>query len=110
MAKKKNFIVRYFENFGLKQISEILLGVGLIALIVSLFFTEQVEFAKIFMSITLLIVAIAFALCVVRHVLVIVDKKVNRRSPEFKSAVINTVISGLFFLVALFGCIFGFCS
>jgi hypothetical protein len=110
MAKKKNFIVRYFENFGLKQISEILLFVGLITLCVSLFFTEQVEFARIFMSTTLAVVAFAFALCVVRHVLVLTNKKINHRSPEYKGAMINVVIAGIFFIVALVGCIIGFNS
>ncbi|MBE5732907.1 MAG: hypothetical protein E7353_07760 [Clostridiales bacterium] len=110
MAKKKNFIVRYFSNFGLKQISELLLFAGLIALIVSLFFTEQVEFARVFMSVTLAVVAFAFALCLVRHLRVVFNKKINHRSPEWKSAVVNTVVAGLFFAVALFGCIFGFCS
>ncbi len=110
MAKKKNFIVRYFSNFGLKQISEILLFIGLVTLIVSLFFTEEVEFARIFMSITLAVVAFAFALCLVRHLLVVFNKKINHRSPEFKNAVVNAIIAGLFFAVALFGCIFGFCS
>ncbi|MBO5224235.1 MAG: hypothetical protein J6C23_06970 [Clostridia bacterium] len=109
MAKKKNFIARYFEGFGLKQISEILLFIGLIALIVSLFFTEQVEFARIFMSVTLGVVALAFALATLRHVLVLLNKKINHKSPEYKSAIVNTVIAGLFFAVALFGCIYGFC-
>lgn len=110
MAKKKNFIARYFENFGLKQISEILLFIGLIALIVSLFFTQQVEFARIFMSITLSVVALAFALAVLRHVLVLTNKKVNRRSPEFKNALVSVIVAGIFMLVSLFGAIFGFCS
>ena len=108
MAKKKNFIVRYFSNFGIKQISEILLFIGMVALIVSLFFTEQVEFAKIFMGITLAVVAFASALCVVRHVLIVVNKKINRRSPEFKHAVIALVASAILFALCVFGSIYAF--
>ena len=110
MAKKKNFIARYFSNFGIKQISEILIVIGLIALIVSLFFTEEVQFAKIFMGVTLAVVALAFALNIIRNVLVITDKKVNRRSPEFKHSVTMLVVSAIMFALCLFGCLFALLS
>ena len=107
---KKNFISRYFKNFSIKQISEILLFVGLIALIVSLFFTEEVEFAKIFMGITLGVVAIAFALCAVRYLLVITNKKINHRSPTYKHAIVVFVFAVIFFALCLFGCLFALLS
>ena len=110
MEKKKNFIARYFTNFGIKQISEILIFVGLIALIVSLFFIDQVEFAKIFMGVTLGVLALAYALGVIRHVLVITNKKVNRRSPEYKHSITMIVVTGIMFALCLFGCLFALLS
>lgn len=110
MAKRKNFIARYFKNFGLKQISEILLFIGLVALIVSLFFTEQVEFAKTFMAITIGVVALGFALGFARHLLVVLGKKLNRRSPEFKNALVNAIVSGALTLLAIVGLIIVICN
>ena len=106
MAKKKNFISRYFKNFSLKQVSEILLFVGLVALVVSLFFTEEVEFAQIFMGITLGVVALAFALCIIYNAIVLSNKKLNHRSPEYKQTVVALVFSAIAFAVCLFGCLY----
>jgi hypothetical protein len=72
-----------------------------------LFFTEQVEFARIFMSVTLAVVTVGFALCVYRHLRVVFNKKINRRAPEFKSALINAIVAGVFMIVALVGFIIG---
>ena len=107
---KKNFISRYFKNFSIKQVSEILLFVGLIALVVSLFFTEEVEFAQIFMGITLGVVAVGFALCVTRNAIVVASKKLNRRSPEYKQTVVALVFSAIAFAVCLFGCLYALLS
>lgn len=88
---KKNFIAKYFENFGLKQISQILLLVGAITLIVSLFLLNSVQGCVITAIIGSALIVIASAIGIVMHVLTIV--KTNRHRVEFKNAVANLVIA-----------------
>lgn len=98
-AKKRNFIQAYFSNFGIRQICDFLMLGGAIVLIVGICVSEIV------ITVGLGIYMVAALLAIVRSVLVLVSK-INHRSPEYKNAIINTVIMGVIFALALAGFIY----
>lgn len=98
-AKKRNFIQAYFSNFGIKQICDFLMVGGAIVLFVGIFVSEIV------VAIGMGIYLAATVLAIFRSVRVLCSK-INHRSPEYKNAIINTVIMGLIFVLALFGFIY----
>lgn len=100
MAKKKqNFISAYFSHFGLRQICDILMLVGGIVLIVGLCTTNLVAVIGLGFYI------VASAIAIFRSVKVLVSG-INKRSPEYKSSVINLVIMALIFALAVFGFVY----
>ena len=98
-AKKKNFIQAYFSDFGIRQICDFLMLGGAIVLLVGIFVSNIV------ITIGLGIYLAATVLAIFRSVRVLVSK-INHRSPEYKNAIINTVIMGVIFALALFGFIY----
>ena len=100
-AKKQNFIQAYFSDFGLRQICDFLMLGGAIVLIVGIFVSEIV------ITVGLAIYLVATGLAIFRSVRVLCSK-INHRSPEYKNAIINTVMMGVIFAVALFGFIYAF--
>ena len=98
-AKKRNFIQAYFSNFGVRQICDFLMLGGAIVLLVGIFVSNIV------IAVGLGIYIVATLLALYRSVRVLCSK-INRRSPEYKNAIINTVIMGLIFALALFGFIY----
>ncbi|MDE6398626.1 MAG: hypothetical protein K2L51_04835 [Clostridiales bacterium] len=98
-AKKKNFIQAYFSDFGIRQICDFLMLGGAIVLLVGVFVSEIV------ITVGLGIYLVATALAIFRSVRVLCSK-INHRSPEYKNAIINTVIMGVIFALALFGFIY----
>lgn len=98
-AKKKNFIQAYFSHFGIRQICDFLMLGGAIVLLVGIFTSEIV------IAVGLGIYLVATVLAIYRSVRVLCSK-INHRSPEYKNAIINTVIMGLIFGLALFGFIY----
>lgn len=106
MAEKKNAIAHYFENFGLKQICDIMMILGAVLLIVGLFVSiASVVASEIILGIGLGIYIIACILALVSTVKVLLSK-INRRSPEYKRAITNTVIMGVILALAIFGFVF----
>ena len=106
MAKgnKKNIFKSYFVPFGLGQVCDILMLLGAITLIVGLFVAiGNVEVSEILLLIGLIIYVVASVLAVLRAVLVLVNKEINHRSPEYKRAIANTVIMGVILALAVFG-------
>ena len=103
MAKKKNVFQRYFENFGLKQICDILMIVSLIVLIVGWILWQTTD----------MVLLIAFGLFVATSILSIVRclkvirLEPNKRSPERRAAVVNAIIMSIILAVALFALIWG---
>lgn len=97
--KKKNVFVRYFTPFGLRQVCDLVMLVGFVLLFVGLFTNDYVMLAG-FIS-----YAVGAAVSVVRCMLVVFSKTVNHRDPAYKSAIINAVIMGVLFALALFGII-----
>lgn len=98
-AKKKNFIQAYFSDFGVRQICDLLMLAGAIVLLVGIFVSEIV------ITVGLGIYLVATALAIYRSVRVLCSK-INHRAPEYKSAIVNTVIMGLIFALALAGFIY----
>lgn len=98
-AKKRNFIQAYFSDFGIRQICDFLMLGGAIVLFVGIFVSDLV------ITIGLGIYLVAIALAIFRSVRVLFSK-INHRSPEYKNAIINTVIMGVIFVLALFGFIY----
>ena len=95
--KKQNIFVRYFTPFGLRQICDIVMIVGVVLLIVGLFTVDGVLLAG-FIS-----YAIGSGLSVARCCLVVFSKTINHRDPAYKAAIINAAIMGVLFALAVFG-------
>ncbi|HEY8390855.1 MAG TPA: hypothetical protein VIL26_07930 [Clostridia bacterium] len=97
--RKRNFLTEYFRNFGLRQLIGLVMIACAIALIFGLIFKSEL---------TLLIAFSVYAavtfLSIFTSVLVMV--KNNRRSPEFKRAMVNMIIMLVIFALALFAAIF----
>lgn len=95
--KKKNVFVRYFTPFGLRQVCDLVMLAGFILLIVGLCTNDGVLLAGF----------ICYALgalgAIVRCCLVLFSKNINHRDPAYKSAIINVVIMGVLFALAVFG-------
>lgn len=98
-AKKQNFLQAYFSHFGIKQICDFLMLGGAIVLLVGIFVSELV------ITVGLGIYLVATALAIYRSVRVLCSK-INHRAPEYKNAIINTVIMVVIFALALFGFIY----
>ena len=102
---KKNFIAKYFENFSIKQVSDILLVLGIIAMIVALFIADLVEPATILIACASGVLVVAFGLGLTRHILNFVKIK-KRRHPEFNATLTNTIISSIGLIISIIGLIF----
>lgn len=98
-AKKQNFIAAYFSDFGLRQICDFLMLAGAIVLIVGLCTTEIV------LTIGFGIYAVASAIAIIRSVTVLLSK-INHRAPEYKNAIVNTIVMSVIFALTVFGFIF----
>ena len=98
-AKKRNFIQAYFSDFGIRQVCDFLIVGGAIVLLVGIFVSEIV------IAVGMGIYLAATALAIFRSVRVLCGK-INHRSPEYKNAIVNTVIMSLIFVLALFGLIY----
>ena len=86
-TKKQNIIARYFSDFGLRQICDILMIIGAITLIVGLFISlASVSVSLTILTVGLCIYIVASVLALVRTVLVLCSK-INHRSPEYLSLI-----------------------
>lgn len=103
MAKKKNVFQRYFENFGLKQICDIMMIVSLILLVVGWIIWKSTE---VVLLIAFGLFVLTAALSILRCVKIIKSEP-NKRSPERRAAIINAVIMAIIFAIALFAFIWG---
>lgn len=97
--RKRNFWAEYFRNFGLRQLVGLIMVACSIALIFGLIFKSEI---------TLLIAFSVYSVAALFSMLmsVITMIKNNRRSPEFKRAMINLIIMTVIFALALFAAIF----
>ena len=105
MAKKKsNIFRRYFENFGLKQICDILMIVSLVVLIVGWCICRTTE----------VVLQVAFGLFILTSLLGIIrcfgviHREPNKRSPERRAAIVSMVIMLVILAIAIFALIWSF--
>ena len=106
-GKKKNVFARYFSNFGLRQICDILMILGALTLLAGLFVAiSNYRASVVVLVIGLCIYIVGCVIALVRTVRVLVSKKINHRSPEYKKAIVNTVIMGIILALAVFGLIY----
>lgn len=103
--KNENMFKRYFANFGLKQICDLAMIVAALVLIAGLFTAiGSVTAANIIILVGLAMYAISSCLAVFLSVRVLLSK-INKRSPEYKRAIVNIVIMGVLFALSVFGVI-----
>ena len=103
MEKKKT---NYFSNFGLRQICDIAMLLGAVLVLVGLFVAlGSLKASHIILGIGLGVYIVATALSLVRTITVLVTVK-NHRNPEYKRAIVNTVIMGIIFAIAVFGFVY----
>jgi heme A synthase len=97
--RKRNFWAEYFKTFGLRQLVGLVMIACSIALIFGLIFKSEV---------TLLIAFSVYAAVAFLSVLMSIWTmlKNNRRSPEFKRAMVNLIIMVVILALALFAAIF----
>lgn len=99
VKKKRNVFVNYFTPFGLRQVCDLIMLVGVVLLIVGLFNFDGILLAGF------ICYGVGAALSIARCCLVLFSKKINHRDPAYKSAIINAAIMGVLFALALFGII-----
>ncbi len=97
VKKKQNAFVRYFVPFGLRQVGDLAMLVGGILLLIGLFTVEGVLIAGFIAYI------LGSGISIARCCTVLFSKSVNHRDPAYKSAIINIVIMGVLFALAVFG-------
>ena len=97
--KKQNVFVKYFTPFGLRQVCDILMLIGMVLLIVGLFNLDGVLLAGF------IVYMVGSGASVVRCCLTLFKKEVNHRDPAYKAAIINAAIMGVLFALSLFGMI-----
>ena len=100
--KRNNVFKEYFSEFGLRQICDIVMLVGAITIIVGLFVAiGSVSASEIILLVGIAIYIVASGLAITRAVLVLVSN-INHRAPEYKRAIVNTVIMSIIFALAVF--------
>ena len=102
VKKKQNVFVRYFVPFGVRQVGDLAMLIGGILLLIGLFTVEGVLIASFIAYI------LGSGISIARCCTVLFSKSVNHRDPAYKSAIINIVIMGVLFALAVFGLVWTF--
>lgn len=102
--KKKCFVAKYFENFGIRQIKDILLVVGMIALIVALCLSNYYNASIITLICASVLLAGGFGIGLATHIITVV--KTSKHLPEYKHSITNIVISAIGVAITLFAFIY----
>ena len=97
IKRKKNIFIRYFTPFGVRQVCDLLMLVGMILIFVGLGTVDGVLIAGFICYV------LGSCLSLVRCGMVLFSKNVNHRDPAYKAAIINAVIMGVLFALAVFG-------
>ena len=105
--KKKNLFVAYFTPFGLRQICDLLMLAGAITIFVGIFVSVYLS-VNIVAAIGMGLYVIACGIAIFRTLRIILQKDINKRSPEYKNAVINLCIMIVILVAAVFGIIAAF--
>ncbi len=103
MAKRKNIFQRYFENFGLRQICDILMIVSLILLIVGWCLWKTTDLVVI-IALALFCLTSVLSIC---RCLAVIHREPNKRSPERRAAILNLALMLVILVVAVVGLVYG---
>ncbi len=97
---KGNIFKRYFSDFGIKQMADILIILGAIAIIVGLCVYKSMLDIN---YVTLAGAAVCLVGLILRSIIIVNVFKVvtNKRAPEYKQALINAVITGVMILLSV---------
>lgn len=93
-AKRINPVFRYFVPFGLRQLSDVLILAASVLVIIGFFENQTIMIIGI--SCYLLASIIGIYRCF--RVLL---SGINKKSPEYRSAFINSIFVGIIFLVSI---------
>ena len=105
--KKSNPIVAYFVPFGLRQFCDIAMLASAITIFVGIFVSWNMGNNWVAV-IGMIVYALACTVAIIRALSVMFKKDVNKRDPEYKTAVINVCIMGVLLILAIFGIIAAF--
>ncbi|MCL2797743.1 MAG: hypothetical protein FWD58_06790 [Firmicutes bacterium] len=100
--KKRNPIVAFFVPFGLRQVNFILMFVAAVVMFAGIFVSAS-ENGNLVAIIGMIIFAAGCLLAIYRCLTVIFKKGINKRDPEYKTALVNLCIMGALLLLAAFG-------
>ncbi len=104
--RRKNAFKRYMTPFGLRQICDIIMLLAALTLIVGLIIYSTTD---IVLMIGLGMMILGSLLAIIRSTRVLTSG-INKRAPEFKSAITNTIIMAVICAIAILGLIFAILS
>jgi len=104
--KQKNILVRYLTPFGLRQIGDIIIFIlAPIMTILGMILFERVTHYVLPVGLGLFI--LGFSIALFRSLTVLLTTK-NKRAPEYKRAIVNSIIMGVLLILAIVGFILFF--
>ena len=106
--KNKNPFIAYFTPFGLRQTTDLLMLVGAIVIFVGIFTHSFANDANIVIVVGMSMYVVACCIAIYRCIRVMLKKDVNKRSAEFKNAIINICIMSVILVLAVLGIIAAF--
>ena len=98
--KNKNIFAAYFKPFGLRQICDLLIFASAVVIIVGLCTLDAVA------AVGFGLFAAACLLAIFRAVKTMAKKGVNKRSAEYKNAMINAIIMCVLLALAVLGILY----
>ena len=102
--KKRNPIVAYFKPFGLRQICDLIMVAGAITVFIGIFVSVNTQSNWVVVA-GMCAYALGCLMALIRTFSVIFQKDVNKRDPEYRTAVVNACIMGVVLLLTVFGII-----
>jgi len=105
--KKRNPFVAYFVPFGLRKASDLLMIVGAIMIFIGLF-VHGFRQVNAVIAIGLIMYLVASGISIFRCVTVLQDKEISTKAIARRNAIINIVIMGVVFVLAVLGLLAAF--
>ena len=96
------------KRYGFKIIADIAITVGVILLVISLFFAGSNPSRTHILMLVALFFVLAGSIVGIIFDILILTSKINKRSPRYRSALVNFVVLAILFVVALVGIIITF--
>lgn len=100
--RRRNAFERYFIPFGLRQICDIIMVLAAIMLIIGMAIYQKTQIVLI-VGLSLMILGSLIAIYRSSRVLM---SGLNKRSPEYKSAVTNIIIMAIICVIAILGLVY----